>query len=158
MTEFGFQKVQNKKFDLGLMRHVDELLPYKVVRDTFKGTLEWDDRVLTGYTVPAGKQLKILFLRVWSEYTGSTVVVITQVGVSAGIGNAPAGIIDYPMLESAGAEVIGPVPLDSPIHVIEGSFYIHVQDPDSAPAGDNQISVTWWGVEDTAPETSTGLV
>jgi len=152
MPRFGFDKIQKKLYDLGLGRHVDEILPYKVVRGAWKGTLDEDNKVITGALVEAGKQLKLLFLRVWSEYTGTTVFKFTQAAQEGDLGSAPAGTFDYPMLEGAGAEVIGPVPLESPIHVIEGSWTVTIQDPDSATAGGSKFGIAWWGVEETAPE------
>jgi len=149
MPPFGYEKVQKKLFDLGLRRHVDELLPYKVVRGTWKGTLDEDNKVVGGGLVPDGKQLKILFLRVWSEYTGTTVFKFVQLTSPDFPGAAPEGVFDYPMLEAAGAEVIGPVPLNSPIHVVEGSWQIIIQDPTSAEAGASKFGVAWWGVIDT---------
>ncbi len=156
MPKFGFGKVQKKLYDLGLRRHVDEMLPYKPVRDSWKGTLEWADKRVSWVQVTAGKQLKLLFLRVWSEYTGTSVFKIIQsAGVGTAVGSAPNGVIDYPMLEAAGAEVIGPVPLESPVHVLEGSISFEIQDPTPAEAAGNQFSVTWWGVEEVAPRPRT---
>ncbi|GAI98867.1 unnamed protein product, partial [marine sediment metagenome] len=61
MGEFGFDKHQKKLYDLGLRKYVDEMLPYKVVRDAWKGTLDADNKQVSQYNVTAGKQLKILF-------------------------------------------------------------------------------------------------
>lgn len=152
---FGFDKYQKKLYDLGIRRFVDEMLPYKVVRDAWKGTLNEDNKQISQYNVTPGKQLKILFLRVWSEYTGTSVIKIIQGSLGTEVGSAPAGVIDYPMLEAAGAEVIGPVPLDHPVHVLEGSVSFEVQDPSSAAAGGNQISLVWWGVEEVSPRPRT---
>ena len=149
MPSFGYEKVQKKLYDPGLRRHVDEVLPYRVVRGAWKGTLDEDNKVVGGGLVEEGKQLKILFLRVWSEYTGTTVFKFVQLTSPDFPGAAPEGVFDYPMLEAAGAEVVGPVPLNSPIHVVEGSWQIIIQDPTSAEAGASKFGVVWWGVEDT---------
>ena len=149
MPSFGYEKVQKKLYDPGLRRHVDEVLPYRVVRGAWKGTLDEDNKVVGGGLVEEGKQLKILFLRVWSEYAGTTVFKFVQLTSPDFPGAAPEGDFDYPMLEAAGAEVVGPVPLNSPIHVVEGSWQIIIQDPTSAEAGASKFGVVWWGVEDT---------
>ena len=149
MPSFGYEKVQKKLYDPGLRRHVDEVLPYRVVRGAWKGTLDEDNKVVGGGLVEEGKQLKILFLRVWSEYAGTTVFKFVQLTSPDFPGAAPEGVFDYPMLEAAGAEVIGPVPLNSPIHVVEGSWQIRIDEPTSAEAGASKFGVAWWGVEDT---------
>ena len=153
MPGFGFAKVQRKLYDLGLRKYVDEALPYKVVRGSWKGTLEADGMEVLKHTVASGKQLKLLFLRVWSEYTGTTVFKITQANGS--VGSAPDGTVDYPMLEAAGSEVIGPVPLESPIHVLEGDVTVSIQEPTSAEAGASKFGVAFWGVEETSPRPRT---
>ena len=155
MGEFGLDKVLNKRYDLGLRKYVDEMLPYKVVRDAWKGTLDVDNKQVSQYNVTAGKQLKILFLRAWSEYDGTSVFKIIQTSVGGEVGSAPAGTIDYPMLEAKGAEVIGPVPLDSPVHVLEGSVSFEVQDPTSALAAGSKFGLVWWGVEEVSPRPRT---
>jgi len=153
MPGFGFTKVQKKLYDLGLRKYVDEALPYKVVRGSWMGTLEADGMEVLKHTVAPGKQLKLLFLRVWSEYAGTTVFRIEQ--ANGDVGSAPDGTVDCPMLEAAGSEVIGPVPLESPIHVLEGDVTISIQEPTSAAAGGSKFGVAWWGVEETSPRPRT---
>jgi len=147
----GYEKEVKKFYNLGTKRYNDEVLPYSVVRGSWKGTLQVADQQVGYFEVPAGTQLKILFLRVWTEHTGGAVFKIVQSNPMSGdtypqVGSAPPGVVDYPMLASAGEEVIGPVPLTSPIHVLEGSVSFIIDDPDPATAGGDQFGIAWWGV------------
>jgi len=137
-----------KLYDLGKREYVDEKLPYKVVRGAWKGTLDVANKVVSNYVVEAGKQLKILFLRVWTEYSGGATFKITQTAQTGDLGSAPSGTVDYPFLEAAGAEVIGPVPLNSPIHVLEGSIDFIIQDPLPSQSTTNKFGLVWWGIVD----------
>lgn len=160
MPEFGYEKYQKMVKNLGKKEPVEEQLPYgEIVRDTWKGTLQIENQIISTHVIPSGQQLKLLFLRVWSEYNGTTIFKIVQVNPAAAgqtgateaypvLGSAPAGIIDYPMLEAPGAEILGPQPLDAPVHVLEGSVYIKIQDPTPTLSSDAKFGLAWWGVED----------
>jgi len=174
MPELGYGKSVRKLYDLGRKEYVTEYLPYDVKRDAWMGTLTQDNLVVTGGLVTPGKQLKLLFMRFWSEYTGTTIFKITQTNVGGEVGSAPEGVVDYVMLEAAGAEVLGPVdikrpvdyvmleaagaevlgPVDikRPIHVLEGSWTIQIIEPKSADAGASKFGVAWWGVENNPSE------
>jgi len=152
MPEFGYEKKVNKLYDLGTKKYVTEYLPYDVKRDAWMGTLTEDNLTVTGGQVTAGRQLKLLFLRVWSEYAGTTIFKIVQTNIGGEVGSAPEGVVDYIMLENAGAEVIGPMNIKRPIHVLEGSWIIQIIEPASAAAGASKFGVSWWGVEPEVPE------
>ena len=149
MPEFGYDKRQHMKYDLGRKRYVEETLPYAVVREEWTGTLTEDNLTVIAHQTGSGKQLKLLFLRVWTEHTGGATFRITQ--EDGDVGSAPDGVVDYPFLEANGAEVIGPVGLDSPVHVLEGSVYVQITDPTSAAAGGDRFGVVMWGVEEDHP-------
>jgi len=147
----GYEKEVKKLYNLGTKRYNDESLPYSVVRDAWKGTLQMDDQRVSYYEVPAGTQLKILFLRAWSRHSGGATIKIVQTNPVSGntypqVGSAPAGDVDYIRLTGATSEVIGPVPLTSPIHVLEGSVSFIIDDPDTATAGTDEFGFVWWGV------------
>ena len=148
--QFGYNKSVRKLYDAGRKRYVSEYLPYSVERDAWMGTLTQDNLVVTGGQVTAGRQLKLLFLRVWSEYAGTTVFRIRQTG--GDVGSAPDGVVDYIMLENKGAEVLGPVDIRRPIHVLEGSWVVEIVEPDSASAGAAKFGVVWWATEEEIPE------
>ena len=158
MTVFNLPFVK----DLGRQREVMMALPYAVVGGAWKGTFDApvDEAVLLSHIVPAGQQLKILFLRVWTQEAGGAVFSITQTNpVAAGatgaveafpvVGAVPQGVRDYPMLEEAGAEVLHGSLVD-PIHVCEGSIDFGLQHTPT-PATGAYYGISWWGVEKNSP-------
>jgi len=174
----------NKKLikDIGLQREVEEALPYAVVGDAWEGSFiahpMYDDLYYTplNYVVPAGHQLKILFLRVWTQAAGARFSIVqtnpTRLG-DTGITEAfpvvgsvppatlvpvpvpPIAVRDYPMLEAAGAEILHGSLVD-PIQVLEGSIDFNILalwpgvDPAAGanPAAFTELryGITWWGV------------
>lgn len=151
MTQF----VLHMKKDLGLQREVMDALPYAVVGGSWKGTFATPHDLYTALThiVPGAHQLKILFLRVWTQEPGGAVFTITQTNPAAGtvlegfppVGNVPTGVRDYPMLEAPGAEVLHGSLVD-PIHVLEGSVDFGLQHTPT-PATGSYYGITWWGVQ-----------
>ena len=157
--------------DLGLNRQVLDALPYAVVGGVWEGSL-WNagnyfDGVnpacleLCNHIVPAGHQLKILFLRVTTTDTGGATFRLKQTNPSAlgqtgaveaypVVGSVPpfvagSAIRDYPMLEGAGAETLRGSLID-PVHVLEGSIIFEIlRTPD--PATGSRYCVVWWGVQ-----------
>jgi len=144
--------------DLGLQRDVYDALPYAVEGGAWEGSFEatTDEYTPLNHIVPAGHQLKILFLRVWTQETGGARYSIEQTNPAAAgatgdveaypvVGNTPSGVRDYPMLEAAGAEIIKGS-LRDPIHVLEGSIDFNIHDtPD--PSTGAYYGITWWGVQ-----------
>jgi len=146
--------------DLGLQIEVMEALPYAVVGGAWEGSFESavdPDKYFTAlsHIVPAGKQLKMLFLRIWTQESGGAIFSIVQTNPTAKgqtgtieaypvVGSVPSGVRDYPMLESAGAEVLRGSLVD-PVHVLEGSIDFRIHGP-ITPSGD-KYAVVWWGVE-----------
>lgn len=144
--------------DLGLEREVMDSLPYAVVGDSWEGSFQ--DANFTGtlmsHVVPAGKQLKILFMRIWTQNAlGARFSIVQtnptapgQTGVVEGfpvVNHVPSGVRDYPMLEAAGAEVLHGN-LRQPIHVVEGMIDFRILNTPT-PATADRYSITWWGVE-----------
>ncbi|GAH21488.1 unnamed protein product, partial [marine sediment metagenome] len=76
MVEFWKKKIK----DLGLQREVFEALPYAVVGGAYDASFQTPQDEYTALThiVPAGLQLKILFLRVWTQETGGARFSIVQ--------------------------------------------------------------------------------
>lgn len=151
--------------DLGTKQEVMDALPYAVVGGTYDGSLTATgvalDATLTllNHVVPAGKQLKILFLRVATTDAGGAEFCITQSNPTAAgatgtveaypvVGSVPSGVRDYPMLEAAGAEVLHGS-LRDPIHVLEGSVDFQLMGYQPV-AGANKYTLTYWGVEEAA--------
>ena len=155
MTEFYLEKWK----DLGLQREVMHSLPYAVVGNAWKGTFidSHDGEIpLINHIVPAGAQLKVLFLRVWTQHADGAKFVIRQTNPTVEettgaveafpvVGSVPSGVRDYPMLEAAGAEVLHGG-LETPIHVLEGSIDFKIQHTPSPATGD-YFGIAWWGVQ-----------
>jgi hypothetical protein len=157
MTQFNLKFVK----DLGLQREVMEALPYAVVGGATEGSLSEQIatdsyKTLLNHVVPSGKQLKILFLRVWTTDTGGARFSIVQTNPTAAgatgsteaypvVGSVPEGVRDYPMLEAAGAEVLRGS-LKDPVHVLEGSIEFRLLGYEAGPSS-NRYGVAWWGVE-----------
>lgn len=161
--------------DIGLQREVFEALPYAVVGGAWEGSFDaqpmYDDLYYTplNYVVPAGQQLKILFLRVWTQessgarfsivQTNPTSLLPSNTGLAGQteaypvVGSVPAGVRDYPMLEQAGAEVLTGSLVD-PVHVLEGSIDFNVlalwpgaaADEADANFTGSRYGLVWWGV------------
>ena len=158
MTEFRLKKYK----DLGLKREVTESLPYAVVGNAWEGslisTIATDSyKTLINHIVPAGKQLKVLFLRVWTtDSSGARFSIVqtnpTATGQTGGVeaypvvGSVPSGTRDYPMLEAAGSEVLHG-DLTRPIHVLEGSVDFRLLGYKAGPTS-NRYGIVWWGVEE----------
>lgn len=147
--------------DIGTNRQVFDALPYAVVGGSYDGTL-WDNVLTDGYAallnhvVPAGQQLKLLFLRITTTDTSGARFSIVQTNPTASgqtgtteaypvMGSVPDGVRDYPMLEASGAEVLHGS-LRDPIHVFEGSVEFRLEGFQVGPSS-NRYGVTWWGVE-----------
>ena len=157
--------------DIGLQREVFEALPYAVVGGAWEGSFiaqpMYDDFYYTplNHVVPAGQQLKILFLRVWTQASSGARFSIVQTNPTAVgatgtteaypvVGSVPAGVRDYPMLEAAGAEVLTGSLVD-PVHVLEGSIDFNVLAIWPGAAAHiahtgSRYGLVWWGVEKIA--------
>jgi len=158
MTDFILKKLK----DLGLQREVSETLPYAVVGGAWEGSFDSplgpdEYKTVLTHIVPAGHQLKILFLRVWTQESGGARFSIVQTNPTAAgqtgtveaypvVGSVPEGVRDYPMLEAAGAEVLHGS-LKDPIHVLEGSVDFRILGPTPSPATGNKYGIVWWGVQ-----------
>lgn len=155
--------------DLGLQRKVLEALPYAVVGGAWEGSFT---AAMAGnayftalnHIVPAGHQLKILFLRICTqEQTGARFSIVQTNSAALGatgtieafpvVGSVPSGVRDYMLLEAPGEELSRGGLVD-PVHVLEGSidFRILSQYPGAVvagPATGARYNVVWWGVEKT---------
>ena len=170
MVEFTKHKIK----DLGLQREVFEALPYAVVggewEHSFEAAMAEDDYYTAlNHIVPTGLQLKVLFLRVWTQESGGARFCVyqtnpTETGQTGDVeaypvvGSVPSGPRDYPMLEAAGAEVLTGSLVD-PVHVLEGSveFRVLSQYPGAPAASPGaathaRYGIVWWGVQKVPEE------
>jgi hypothetical protein len=151
------------KKDLGTKQEVMDALPYATVGGVYDGSLSTvgvalgSVLTLANHVVPAGKQLKLLFLRVATTDAGGAEFRIVQTNPSAAgatgtteaypvVGSVPSGVRDYPMLEAAGAEVLKGG-LEDPIHVLEGSIDFQLMGYQPV-AGANKYILSWSGCEE----------
>lgn len=154
MVEFTKKKLK----DLGLQQEVFEALPYAVVGGAWEASFQTPEDLYTAliHVVPAGHQLKVLFLRVWTQEAGGAVFSIEQINPTGlgqtgaveafpVVGSVPSGVRDYPMLENPGAEVLHGGLVD-PIHVLEGSINFNVLRTPTPSTG-ARYGIVWWGVE-----------
>ncbi|GAI97909.1 unnamed protein product [marine sediment metagenome] len=176
MVMFWKKKVK----DLGTQKEVFEALPYAVVGGAAVGPYDGsfhdphDEYTALTHIVPAGLQLKILFLRIWTYASGARFSIVqtnpTETGQTGAVeahpvvGNVPpyrsghplydAAVLtatrDFPMLEAAGAEILHGSLVD-PIHVLEGSINFNILDLPE-PATDARYGIVWWGVEKSPEE------
>lgn len=157
------------KKDLGLRRIVKDALPYAVVSGAYDGSFQVSFNAMVtvlNHIVPAGSQLKILFLRVWTQNAmGARFSIVQTNPATAGltgaveafpvVGSVPpfiaglSAVRDYPMLEAAGAEVLHGSLVD-PIHVCEGSITFNILGP--VVADGDRYGIAWWGVELTSDD------
>lgn len=155
MGQIEFPKEMQVYWDKGKKEIVDDFLPYgDIVKGAFKGTFTTSgDKHLASILVPGGQQFKLLFLRVWTQEPAGAIFEIVQTAQTGDLGSSPPGgihhptvttaHIDYPMLESAGSEVMGATELVNPIHVLEGSVDIYIQ---AAKASPYYYGMAYWGV------------
>jgi len=148
-------EIENIKYDKGKKQLVKDFLPYgDIVKGAGKATYTASgDKHLASIQIPGGQQLKLLFLRVWTQTPTGAIFEILQTAGANDLGSSPPGgihhpavaaaYIDYPMLEAAGAEVVGPQPLDAPIHVLEGSVDLYIQEAVASPY---YYGWAYWGV------------
>jgi len=147
MTMVEFYKKKLK--DLGRQEEVFEALPYAVVGGAWEGS--FNNPIAAGayqtvmnYVVPAGHQLKILFLRICTQEATGARFRIYATAQTGDVGSVPYGVRDYPMLEQPGAEVLHGSLVD-PIHVLEGSITFDVLGATPAPATGARYNFVWWG-------------
>lgn len=148
-------EIENMKYDKGKKTLIKDFLPYgDIIKGAGKATYQASgDKQLASILIPGGQHLKLLFLRVWTQEPHGAVFEILQTAQVGDLGSSPPGgihhpavtaaYIDYPMLEAAGAEAIGPQPLEAPIHVLEGSVDLYIQDAVASPY---YYGWAYWGV------------
>ena len=143
---FGLLDEMPKYYDLGQKKYREQQLPYAVVRGAWKGTFQanQNDAIILNHVVPAGQQLKLLFMRCWTEHPGGASFRVRSTAQAGDVGSAPHGNIDYPFVEAAGQDLVAG-DLVGPVHVLEGSVDWMIQH--AYAAGGNYYSIVWWGVE-----------
>ena len=132
-----------------------DALPYALVGGIWMGSFEVGIdgaavQVVLNHIVPAGQQLKMTKLHIWTQSEDGVKFEIVQTDPGTGelgnplLGSVPTGTRDYPMLPAAGfkTERGG---LRDPVSVYEGSIEIRILGPIEA-SGDRYM-IMWEGVE-----------
>jgi len=141
--------------DLGLQGYVQDALPYALVGGIWMGSFNAAIdgaavQAVLNHIVPAGQQLKMTKLHIWTQSEDGVKFVIVQTDPGTGetgnplLGSVPTGTRDYPMLPAAGfkTERGG---LRDPVSVYEGSIEFRIMGPVEA-SGDRYM-IMWEGVE-----------
>lgn len=158
-NNFGFQKPHQMLKNLGNKKFEFEKLPYGLIRrGSFKGSFTTSGmQTLDTHVVPSGEQLKLTFMRWWTQNTNGAKFEIVQTNPTATgqtgnteafpvLGSAPAGTVDLPMLPNAGQTVAWGT-LKNPLHVLEGSVDFYLQNVDPSQAGGAKYGLAWSGIE-----------
>ncbi len=148
---------QNQKMvkNLGTQEFDMEALPYALVGGVWMGSFEVGIdgaavQAVLNHIVPAGQQLKMTKLHIWTQSEDGVKFIIVQTDPGTGeagnplLGSVPTGVREYPMLEAAGAETQRGS-LIAPVSVYEGSIEFRIMGPVAA-SGDRYCLV-WEGVE-----------
>jgi hypothetical protein len=148
---------------------VMEAYPTKVVGGTYGGSFttpinnSTSSRVMMNYVVPAGRQLKILFMRYSAgeaaqfQIKQTNPTLIGQTGTVEAypvVGSVPQGIRDRMRIPTAAAgqpsEHTDRGRFEEPIHVLEGSIDFLIVGPSPKPSTGNSYFFSWWGVDQPA--------
>lgn len=153
-----------KKFykDLGDQSEKMDALPYAVVGGSWEGSFtsaiaSGGLRTVLNHIVPHGRQVKVLFMRVWTQEAAGARFRVYQTNPTATgqtgtteayqvLGAVPSGVRDYPFLEAPGAEMAHGSLID-PIHVLEGSITFDILGATPNPATGSRYGFVWWGVQ-----------
>lgn len=154
-------QVHLQKKDLGTQRMVMDALPYKVVGSTYDGSFQTPVllnafRIALNHIVPAGKQLKIMFLRVSAGEASqwairqSNPTAIGQTGAVEAfpvVGSVPSGFRDRIRLTAANVPLTDRGQFAQPVHVLEGSIDFMIMGPTPVQVSGNRYTLAWWGVQ-----------
>lgn len=137
----GYTKVVQKKYNKAFYEFEDARIPNANVRFSDKvtgeappyGEEEVATQTIVSITIPAGMQLRLLYLNFWTKDTENPgQLIITQSGGTAHA--LPEGQVDALMVPALG--VGGPNPLvlkgtlEAPVHILEGTVTFALQNPE----------------------------
>jgi len=159
------QQIVNVLKDPGIREYIEDAVPTKIVGAVWEASFDATRALYTAlnHIIPAGHQLKLLFLRVYTQETSGARFSILQSNPAAAgltgtveafpvVGSVPpffAGLTavkDRPFLEAAGEEVLRGG-LRDPINVFEGSIDFRIHDTPATATG-ARYGITWWGLQD----------
>lgn len=140
----GYTKFVKKLYNKAFYEFEDERIPNANVRFSDKHVCTEEEAGAYGFvfatiTVPAGYQLRLLYLNFWTKDPKNPgQLIITQSGGTAH--GLPAGQVDAIMVPGLG-RYIYKGSLESPIHILEGTVTFQVQNP---VAGE-EYGLSFWG-------------
>jgi len=129
----GYTKSVKKLYNKGFHEFEDERLPNANVRFSEKFTLT-GDQTLTTITIPAGQQLRLIYLNWWCQ-EGTPILIIEQAGGTSHL--LPEGQVDA---IKADAQKHGTYV--NPIHVLEGTVTFKVEGVEYEGA---EVALSLWG-------------
>lgn len=150
----GYTKVVHKKYNKAFYEFEDERIPNANVRFSEKvegaappyGEEATATQTIVAITIPAGEQLRLLYLNFWSKDTENPAqLVITQAGGTAH--GLPEGQVDALMIPAGGNPIILQGTLQKPVHILEGTVTFALQDPTTGA----EYSLSFWG-DQNAPQ------
>ncbi|GAI41189.1 unnamed protein product, partial [marine sediment metagenome] len=129
----GYTKSVKKLYNKGFHEFEDERIPNANVRFSEKFTVT-EDGTLTTITIPAGQQLRLIYLNWWC-LEGTAILVITQAGGTAH--GLPDGQVDA---IPSDAQKHGTY--KNPIHILEGTVTFEIQGVGYEGA---EVGLSVWG-------------
>jgi len=132
----GYTKIEKKLYNKAFHEFEDERIPNANVRFSEKHVCTAEEAgaygfIFTTVTIPAGKQLRLLYLNFWSKDTENPAqLMITQAGGTSHL--LPEGQVDalmVPPLGGCGNPSIQHGTLTKPIHILEGTVTFQMQNP-----------------------------
>lgn len=155
--------------DPGRENQAQDAYPTKLVGGTWEGSFDAQQTtfVALNHIVPAGQQLKLLFLRVYTqEATGARFSILQTNPAAAGatgtveafpvVGSVPPhqngqnAVRDRPFLEAPGSETLRGG-LRDPVNVFEGSIDFRIHNSPT-PATGARYCISWFGLQDNLTE------
>ena len=142
----GYTKVVQKLYNKAFYEYEDKRIPNANVRFSTKvegippeyGKPPTPQTIVT-ITIPAGEQLRLLYLNFGSKDTENPAqLIITQEGGTAHA--LPEGQVDAIMIPAGGPPIIQHGTLEAPIHILEGTVKFALQNPALV-----EYLISFWG-------------
>ncbi|MQY62210.1 hypothetical protein GH146_02835 [archaeon] len=144
----GYTKVVQKLYNKAFYEYEDKRIPNANVRFSAKvegitpeyGKPAPTSQTIVTITIPAGEQLRLLYLNFGSKDTENPAqLIITQEGGTAHA--LPEGQVDALMIPAGGAPIIQRGTLEAPVHILEGTVKFAIQKPIAGA----EYLLSFWG-------------
>ncbi|GAH94950.1 unnamed protein product [marine sediment metagenome] len=150
----GYTKIVKKLYNNAFFEFEDERIPNANVRFSTKvegttpeyGKPAPTSQTIVTITIPAGEQLRLLYLNFGSKDTENPAqLIITQSGGTAHA--LPEGQVDALMIPAGGPPIIQRGTLEAPVHILEGTVTFAIQ----TPIAGAEYLLSLWG-DQNAPQ------